>query len=95
MKLQKVLSSTIRKQHWTIHFEIDQILQPADCDSTMSTHIPTISPIYEGKPNPLYPMYKMIPTKEEWANYFNIWLSNNNAKGENDASKHDKQLYQE
>ena len=29
MKLQKVLSSTIQKQHWTLHFEIDQILQPA------------------------------------------------------------------
>ena len=98
VKLQKGSSSKIQKQHWTLHFERDRILQPADladCDSTTSTHIPTISPTYQEITNPEYPMYKVITTKVEYANYYNIWVLNNNVKGENDASEHDKELYRE
>ena len=37
----------------------------------------------------------MITTKRKYANYMNIWVWNNNVKGENNASEHDKKLYQE
>ena len=94
VKLQKGSSSKIRKQHWTLHFERDRILQPSTCNSTPTPPIPTPSTISIA--NPKYPMYILISTKEEAANYYNIWVLNNNVKGENnDASEHEKQLYQE
>ena len=88
-------SSKIRKQHWTLHLERDRILQPADCDSPTSKNTPTMSPTYgaEGIPNVTYPKYKVIATKEEYANYWNLWVLNHNVKGENDASKADKKRY--
>ena len=102
VKLQKRSSSKIRKQHWTLHFERDRILGNccSACNPTapfkyQALGTPTISPTYQGIPNDLYPMYKMIATKEEYANYLNIWVLNHNVNGENDASTTEKILYQE
>ena len=91
IKLRKGSSSKIRKQHWTLHFERDRILQPATCNPTPTPLIPTPPTIVQISSIG----YQLITTKEEEANYLNIWVSNNNVKGKNDASEHDKKLYQE
>ena len=93
IKLQKGSSSKSQKQHWTLHFERDRILQPATCNPTPTPLLPTppTSVIINSSTG-----YQEITSKEEYANYFNIWVLNNNVKGENnDASEHEKVLYQE
>ena len=98
VKLQKFSKSNIHQQQWTLDFERDRILgnSPSKaCAPTPPTPLiptpPTIS-----IPNDVYPMYKLITTKEEYANYDNLWVLNNNVKGnDSDASEHDKKLYQE
>ena len=94
VKLQKSSSSKSRKQQWTLHFQRDRILQPATCNPTPTPLIPT--PPTVSRNNPDYSMYEVIATKEEDANYNNLWVLNNNVKGNNDnASGNEKKLYQE
>ena len=97
VKLQKGSSSKSTKQLWTLRFERDRVLQPADaCNSPPPKKIKTPPPIpLPARPPSLWvnppTTYEIIHTRKNFNQYLYIWLKHN-MKGEH-VSDTENKLY--